>query len=259
MPGHPDLQDEQDFLNLAYDGLEFMRGEARQMLDGVLDLGRGGTFQSRTERDIVVRTSLARLDQLDIGDQALYFGRIDRLPEPGDAPTDGPFGESFHIGRLAVSGPDHEPLVVDWRAPVAEPFYRATGLDPQGLARRRHLAVRGRTVLGLEDEYFVDPGNGSRPSPVEDAADQDGERLLSDGMVLGGPGALLSALSQARTGQMGDIISTIQREQDEIIRSPLPGVLVVQGGPGTGKTAVALHRAAYLLYTHRFPLERQGV
>jgi DNA helicase IV len=155
--------------------------------------------------------------------------------------------------------------VVDWRAPVAEPFYRATGLDPQGLARRRHLAVRGRTVLGLEDEYFVDPSRapGAPLLPVSDAASDDGdpagERLLSEGMVLGGPGALLSALGQARTGHMGDIIGTIQREQDEIIRSPLSGVLVVQGGPGTGKTAVALHRAAYLLYTHRFPLERQGV
>ena len=265
MPEHPDLQDEQEFLNRAYDGLEFMRGEARQMLQGVLDLGRGGTFQSRTERDIVVRTSLARLEQLDVGDQALYFGRIDRLPEPGEVGSaDNPLlGESFHIGRLAVSGPDHEPLVVDWRAPVAEPFYRATGLDPQGLARRRHLAVRGRSVLGLEDEYFVDPegrAGASAPAGAGGAQISDGgERLLADGLVLGGPGALLSALGQARTGQMGDIIGTIQREQDEIIRSPLPGVLVVQGGPGTGKTAVALHRAAYLLYTHRFPLERQGV
>jgi DNA helicase IV len=267
VPEHPDLLDEQEFLNRAYDGLEFMRGEARQMLQGVLDLGRGGTFQSRTERDIVVRTSLARLEQLDIGDQALYFGRIDRLPEPGDdadAASETPLlGESFHIGRLAVSGPDHEPLVVDWRAPVAEPFYRATGLDPQGLARRRHLSVRGRAVLGLEDEYFVDPDGrpgAVAPGGAGGAQFRDGgERLLSDGLVLGGPGALLSALGQARTGQMGDIIGTIQREQDEIIRSPLPGVLVVQGGPGTGKTAVALHRAAYLLYTHRFPLERQGV
>ncbi len=259
VPEHPDLEDEQEFLNLAYDGLEFMRGEARQMLQGVLDLGRGGTFQSRTERDIVVRTSLARLEQLDIGDQALYFGRIDRQPEPGNGAADGALGESFHIGRLAVSGPDHEPLVVDWRAPVAEPFYRATGLDPQGLARRRHLAVRGRTVLGLEDEYFVDPA-GRPVGPTEIREDGEAtDRLVSDGMVLGGPGALLSALGQARTGRMGDIVATIQREQDEIIRSPLPGVLVVQGGPGTGKTAVALHRAAYLLYTHRFPLERQGV
>jgi DNA helicase IV len=169
-------------------------------------------------------------------------------------------GESFHIGRLAVSGPDHEPLVVDWRAPVAEPFYRATGLDPQGLARRRHLAVRGRTVIGLEDEYFVDPdGHAAAAGTVATDGGGAGERLLSEGMVLGGPGALLSALGQARTGHMSDIIGTIQREQDEIIRSPLAGVLVVQGGPGTGKTAVALHRAAYLLYTHRFPLERQGV
>jgi DNA helicase IV len=270
VPEHPDLEDEQEFLNRAHDGLEAMRGEARHMLQGVLDLGKGGTFQSRTERDIVVRTSLARLEQLDIGDQALYFGRIDRFPEAGPDNGSGgengsALGESFHIGRLAVSGPDHEPLVVDWRAPVAEPFYRATGLDPQGLARRRHLSVRGRTVLGLEDEYFADPNRapGAPVLPVSDpgpsTGDSSGERLLSEGMVLGGPGALLSALGQARTGHMGDIIGTIQREQDEIIRSPLSGVLVVQGGPGTGKTAVALHRAAYLLYTHRFPLERQGV
>jgi DNA helicase IV len=264
VPEHPDLQAEQEFLNRAHDGLEAMRGEARQMLQGVLDLGKGGTFQSRTERDIVVRTSLARLEQLDIGDQALYFGRIDRFPDPDDE-RGSLLGESFHIGRLAVSDPDHEPLVVDWRAPVAEPFYRATGLDPQGLARRRHLAVRGRTVLGLEDEYFVDPARAGIGSALEGAADHSengkasGERLLTEGMVLGGPGALLSSLGQARTGQMGDIIGTIQREQDEIIRSPLAGVLVVQGGPGAGKTAVALHRAAYLLYTHRFPLERQGV
>ena len=275
MAEHPELEAEQEYLDRAHEGLEFMRGEARHMLDGVLDLGRGGTFQSRTERDIVVRTSLARLEQLDIGDQALYFGRIDRVPEDGHA------GESFHIGRLAVSGPDHEPLVVDWRAPVAEPFYRATGLDPQGLARRRHLAVRGRFVVGLEDEYFGIPGaTGAGPGVVDVVENRGmprkrgmrgpprrlctptgtgGERLLSDGLVLGGPGALLSALGEARTGHMGDIVATIQREQDEIIRSPLPGVLVVQGGPGTGKTAVALHRAAYLLYTHRFPLERQGV
>ena len=118
--------------------------------------------------------------------------------------------------------------------------------------------MHGREVLGLEDEYFVDPA-GRPEGPASVDGGQGGERLLSDGMVLGGPGALLSALGLARTGRMGDIVATIQREQDEIIRSPLPGVLIVQGGPGTGKTAVALHRAAYLLYTHRFPLERQGV
>jgi hypothetical protein len=243
-----DLDEEQQYLDRAYQGVEAMRGEATRMLDSVLDLGRGGTFQSRTERDIVVRTSLARLAQLDIGDEALCFGRIDR------APTDGELGESFHIGRLAVSGPDHEPLVVDWRAPVAEPFYRATGLDPQGLSRRRHLAVRDRRVVGVEDELF---GAAAQRPGAERAGAPAG--LADDGLILGGPGALLAALDEARTGRMSDIVGTIQREQDEIIRSPLAGVLVVQGGPGTGKTAVALHRAAYLLYTHRFPLERQGV
>jgi DNA helicase IV len=250
----PDLEEEQAFLDRAHHGLQGMRADAERMLDSVLDLGRGGTFQSRTERDIVVRTSLARLAQLDIGDQALCFGRIDRLPEEAS-----PDGETFHIGRLAVSGPDHEPLVVDWRAPVAEPFYRATGLDPQGLARRRHLGVRGRSVVGIEDEYFAGAEGahpGSNRSPIPSAP---GDGALTDGLVLGGPGALLAALGQARTGHMGDIVATIQREQDEIVRSPLRGVLMVQGGPGTGKTAVALHRAAYLLYTHRFPLERQGV
>jgi DNA helicase IV len=254
-----DIAEEQEILDRAYRGLEAMRAEAGRMLDSVLDLGRGGTFQSRTERDIVVRTSLARLAQLDIGDQALCFGRIDRLPEPARAP------ESFHIGRLAVSGEGHEPLVVDWRAPVAEPFYRATGLDPQGLARRRHLAVKGRRVVGVEDEYFAQPdgaGPAAQPATLARPAaaqPEDGPGLTGEGLALGGPGALLAALGQARTGRMADIVGTIQREQDEIIRAPLAGVLMVQGGPGTGKTAVALHRAAYLLYTHRFPLERQGV
>jgi DNA helicase IV len=297
-----DIEEEQDFLDRAYVGLDAMRADASRMLDSVLDVGRGGTFQSRTERDIVVRTSLARLAQLDIGDQALCFGRIDRYAADGDGEP-----EAFHIGRLAVSGTDHEPLVVDWRAPVAEPFYRATGLDPLGLARRRHLGVRGRTVVGVEDEYFgrAGPGTGGDGRATDGdgrATDGDGRATDGDGRVaegdgrmasgadatgtgaaatdgrgtgavapgegaalldgelpLGGPGALLAALGQARTGQMGDIVATIQREQDEIIRSPLAGVLMVQGGPGTGKTAVALHRAAYLLYTHRFPLERQGV
>ena len=267
MPVHPDLQDEQEYLNRAYDGLEFMRGEARHMLQGVLDLGRGGTFQSRTERDIVVRTSLARLEQLDIGDQALYFGRIDRLPEPGDGHVGNGtplLGESFHIGRLAVSGPDHEPLVVDWRAPGGRallPGHRSRSPGPgtpppPGRAGADRARSRGRVLRRPRRQWCpATPGGTS----TGDGDVDDGERLLSEGLVLGGPGALLSALGEARTGHMGDIVATIQREQDEIIRAPLAGVLVVQGGPGTGKTAVALHRAAYLLYTHRFPLERQGV
>jgi len=132
--------------------------------------------------------------------------------------------------------------VVDWPAPVAEPFYRATGRSPMGVARRRHFATRGPRLLDIEDELF-------------------GARALGLGRDDGisGHGALISALETARSGRLGDIVATIQGEQDEIIRAPMSGVLVAQGGPGTGKTVVALHRAAYLLYTHRFPLEEQGV
>ena len=258
-----ELEAEQEFVDLAYARLDAMRGDANSMLEGVLDLGRGGTFQSRTERDVIVRTSLARLEQLDIGDQALTFGRIDRLTgEPGDGDGEGQDSETFHIGRLAIHGPDHEPLVVDWRAPVAEPFYRATGRDPLGLVLRRHLALQGRTVVSVEDERFNVPGRVDDTVETEDETvpgpDGSGELIVGD-LPIGGPAALLAALDRARSGRMTDIVSTIQAEQDEIIRAPLSGVLVVQGGPGTGKTAVALHRAAYLLYTHRFPLERQGV
>jgi DNA helicase IV len=211
-----------------------MRAAAQSMLgDAFAQRGRG-TPQSITERDVSVRTSLARLGQLEIGDEPLIFGRIDTA---GDVET---AGEAFHIGRLAVSDDDQEPLVVDWRAPVAEPFYRATGRHPMGLARRRHFLTRGREVTDLEDELF----GGEGPEA---------------GLGVGGSTVLLRALDRSRTGRMRDIVATVQREQDEVIRAPLAGVLVVQGGPGTGKTAVALHRAAYLLYTHRFPLERQGV
>jgi DNA helicase IV len=275
---HPELEAEQAHVDRAYERLDQLRSDTEELIRSVIDQGRGGTHQFREERDVIVRTSLARLDQLDIGEQALCFGRIDRRDDDasGAAQT-----ESFHIGRLGISGEDLEPLVVDWRAPVAEPFYRATGRDPMGLVLRRHLAAQGRRIVGVEDERFgaSSRANGSGPGVdgdrdgdgTVDRADLDTERgqpgwddhASDDGgdgeLELGGPGALLAALEGARTGLMRDIVATIQREQDEIIRSALPGVMVVQGGPGTGKTAVALHRAAYLLYTHRFPLERQGV
>ncbi|MGH9070363.1 MAG: HelD family protein [Acidimicrobiales bacterium] len=212
-----------------------MREAARQRMAAVLDQGRGGTPQAKTERDMTVRSSLARLTQLDLGDRPLCFGRID---------TD---SDSYHIGRLPVSAADSELLVVDWRAPVAAPFYRATGAEPMGLHRRRHFASEGRRLVGIEDELFAEGDSGA------------GEEGDSDSDSDVPSGALLAAMSRSRSGYLRDIVATVQREQDEIIRAPLPGILVVQGGPGTGKTVVALHRAAYLLYTHRFPLESQGV
>ncbi|HEY5250021.1 MAG TPA: ATP-binding domain-containing protein [Acidimicrobiales bacterium] len=254
MGAHPELEAEQAHIDRAYERLDQLRSDAQQLLQSVLDQGHGGTHQFREERDVIVRTSLARIDQLDIGEQALCFGRIDRRADDGTV-------ESFHIGRLGVSGDDVDPLVVDWRAPVAEPFYRATGREPMHLVLRRHLAAQGRRIVGIEDEHFGRQPASGTPGTVPDTGQPPQRGAIEDeaGLELGGPGALLAALEGARTGYMRDIISTIQGEQDEIIRAPLPGVLVVQGGPGTGKTAVALHRAAYLLYTHRFPLERQGV
>ncbi|MGH9127531.1 MAG: HelD family protein [Acidimicrobiales bacterium] len=240
MATHPELAAEQAHIDKAYERLEAMRDAARQRMATVLDQGRGGTPQAKTERDMVVRSSLARLAQLDLGDRPLCFGRIDEAGDEGAAGE----GQSYHIGRLPVSGSDSEPLVVDWRAPVAEPFYRATGRDPMGLRLRRHFASEGRRLVGIEDEVFSLDGGPDAP----EAADIDVPS-----------GALLAAMSASRSGHLRDIVATVQREQDEIIRAPLSGILVVQGGPGTGKTVVALHRAAYLLYTHRFPLESQGV
>ncbi len=223
------------------------------MATSVFRTGRGGTTQARFEREVMLEAALARLTKLNIGDRSLVFGRID------PAGT----GERFYIGRAGLWDADHDPILVDWRAPVAEPFYRATGPEPLSLERRRHFASRGSTLLGIEDEFF-----GVKAAIGLDIADRDfdgGTGPPDDGHLdghLDGPsasGALIASLEAARTGRLSDIVATIQGEQDRVIRSELPGVLVVQGGPGTGKTVVALHRAAYLLYTHRFPLESQGV
>ena len=222
------------------------------MATSVFRTGRGGTTQARFEREAMLEAALARLTRLDIGDRSLVFGRID------PATT----GERFYIGRVGLWDADHDPIVVDWRAPVAEPFYRATGREPLGLERRRHFASRGSTLLGIEDEFF-----GDKAAIGLDIADRDFDGRAADGATAGDgsldgrpvSGALIASLEAARTGRLQDVVATIQSEQDRVIRSELPGVLVVQGGPGTGKTVVALHRAAYLLYTHRFPLESQGV
>lgn len=187
-----------------------------------------GTHQALYERDVFVAAAQKRIDHLGAGEESLIFGRIDT-----DDDT------HAHIGRLGITDEAQESLVVDWRTPIAEPFYRATGRHPMGLRRRRHFLTEGGGIVELEDELF---GDGDE-----------------EGLGLPGSAALLAALKRSRSGRMRDIVATVQREQDEIIRAPLGQVLVVEGGPGTGKTAVALHRAAYLLYTHHFPLDLQGV
>jgi DNA helicase IV len=240
LASHPDLAAEQAYIDHAYDSLDEARRTATR-LRSMVEVGKGGTEQARWEREMIEENIAARLDYLNLGDASLVFGRIDHARSEG--------GESFYIGRIAVADQSQEPLVVDWRAPVAEPFYRATGRAPMGLVRRRHFATRGRKLLGIEDELF---GEGADLLGGELAVSDDGAEVR-------GQSALIAALEESRTGRLSDIVATIQGEQDEVIRSPLPGVLVVQGGPGTGKTVVALHRAAYLLYTYRFPLEGQGV
>jgi DNA helicase IV len=243
---HPELADEQAYIDFAYECLDRTRKSAWRLRD-LNEASLGGTFQARFERNAFDEALVKRLTDLDLGDAALVFGRIDRYAEAPDSL------ETFYIGRLAVADQQSEPVVVDWRAPVAEPFYRATGREPMGLARRRHFAVESRTLLGLEDELF---GEGHLGVGHDEGLDGS---ATSEIPQLRGYSTLIASLERGRTGALGDIVATIQAEQDEIIRSPQHGVLVVQGGPGTGKTVVALHRAAYLLYTHRFPLEDQGV
>ena len=276
-----DLEQEQAYVDHAFACLEASKGAARQ-LRSTVESGKGGTHQARYERDVIEERVQRRLGRMELGDRSLCFGRIDMACDAGEvgyggagasgASSDGASSDgdshgaasygaaTFYIGRIGVWDEEHNPVIVDWRAPVAEPFYRATGPEPMGARRRRHFSSLGRRLLRIEDEYFGDeagyafPAQDGASGVVNSPAVRD-----SAGRVIRGIGAVRQALAEARSGRLSDIVATIQAEQDEVVRSPLPGVLVVQGGPGTGKTVVALHRAAYLLYTHRFPLERQGV
>ena len=238
---HPELAAEQAYLDRAYGRLDEMRKAAIRVAEGYADVRRGGTHQARLERDAAAAHTRRRLAALNIGNAPLCFGRIDLEARPGEDGPEHPDDDRFYIGRISVTEADQTPLIVDWRAPVAEPFYRATGVEPMGVVRRRHFQTQGRELLGIDDEVFDST-----------AADEAGFTIV-------GEAALLAALDRHRTGRMGDIVATIQAEQDEAVRAPLSGILVVAGGPGTGKTAVALHRAAYLLYTHRQRLASRGV
>jgi len=218
---------------MLYGHLDELRERTSERLSQTLRQ-TGGTPQARTERDVMVGMYTQRIAQLDAAESGLCFGRIDS--EDGDP---------RYIGRLGIrdEDADYKPLLLDWRAPAARPFYLATPVSPEGVRRRRHIKTVGREVTRLDDEV-LDLAAAGQSGPTSG---------------LNGEAALLAALNANRTGQMADIVETIQVEQDWIIRAPQKGVLVVQGGPGTGKTAVALHRAAFLLYTHREQLARRVV
>ena len=223
---------ERDYVSRLYSRLDTLRQETEQKLAQVRKNQAVGGHQNRSERDSFATHYEDRLAQLNAVDARLAFGRLD-MSRGGEDVT-------RYIGRLGITDEQQNRLLMDWRAPEAGTFYQATAFTPMGVRRRRHLMLEGRTVVNLEDEVF-DPA------------------MLQDSGELHGEGALLAALNQKRTGRMNDIVATIQAEQDAIIRSDLAGVRVVQGGPGTGKTAVALHRAAYLLYTNRERLAKAGV
>ena len=187
------------------------------------------------ERDALVYAAARRRSMIDKQYEGLVFGRLDL----GDEHSTADEREVRYIGRLGVRDDDYEPLVVDWRAPAASAFYRATPVDPMGVLRRRVLRCKGATVVGAEDDLMV-------PEAPDD-------------IVVLGDGALIAALTRSRGRQMRDIVATIQRHQDEAIRAPSRGVTEITGGPGTGKTVVALHRAAYLLYSERRRFENGGI
>ncbi|MGW4643346.1 HelD family protein [Sphaerisporangium sp. NPDC004334] len=226
------LRAEQSYVSMLYERLDAVRERAETALRHEHGRGGpGGTHQARLERDVSAHEHARRLAQLSGVERGLCFGRVDDVE-----------GDTYYIGRVGLRDARDELVLIDWRAPAARPFYTATPSDPGPLVRRRHLHTRGRTVVGLDDEVF-DLARMSEP----------------DRRTLVGEAALMAALRRGRTGRMGDVVATIQAEQDQVIRSGLAGALVVQGGPGTGKTVAALHRAAYLLYAHRRTLERRGV
>lgn len=228
------LGEEQQAVDRAYSRLDDLRNTIRARLDAVRASGSHGSPTQRTERDSFATMYEDRLTQLRAVEDRLVFGRLDNTE-----------GIRRYIGRIGLLSENHDPILTDWRAEAARPFYEATPSHHGDIVMRRHITLRFRDVIGVEDEV------------LDIHSDEIGK--ASQQGTLTGEGALLASLGSRRTGKMTDIVATIQAEQDRIIRAPLDHTIVVQGGPGTGKTAVALHRAAYLLYTHRRKLERSGV
>ncbi len=224
------MQDEQKFVNEAYSALDTQLSYYHQQLERVRRQGGTGTPSTRTERDSFATHYENSLTQLRNVENRLVLGRIDTNDK-----------KVIHIGRTTLRNKEQNIILTDWRAPQSEPFYQATAAHPQNIARRRHIQTRFRKVTNIEDEFLA--GNNDKNNEI----------------TLTGEGALFAAMNRARDGKMSDILATIQGEQDRIIRADAQGILVVQGGPGTGKTAVALHRAAYLLYTHRKHFSRSGI
>ncbi|WP_031095149.1 MULTISPECIES: HelD family protein [unclassified Streptomyces] len=246
---------EQEHLDRVYQRLEEKIHEAEFLMRDAAKRGQVGTPGALAERDAQVFRAGVHLNRLNNEFEDFLFGRIDLLlGKDGKKGPDGAYtavepaegavrpdnsadiAETLHIGRIGVLDEDYSPLVIDWRAPAAAPFYRATPVEPGRVVRRRVIRSKGRRVLGVEDDLM-------RP---ELTAFLDGDRL-----PVIGDGALMAALGQARGHTMRDIVSSIQAEQDMVIRAPAASITYVEGGPGTGKTAVALHRAAYLLYQDR--------
>jgi DNA helicase IV len=211
-----------------------LREQARAALERTASSSTAGTPGARAERDAFMRLYTARVRALESVEHRLCFGRLDMAD-----------GQRRYIGRVGMSDEGRQELLVDWRAPAAEPFYQATAARPDGVLRRRQIATQGRRVTGVQDEVL--DLDGFHRAGVQ------GEHVVL------GEGALLASLEAARGTRMRDIVATIQADQDAVIRAPLAGVLVVQGGPGTGKTAVALHRTAFLLYANRERISRTGV
>ncbi|MEA1305463.1 HelD family protein [Actinomyces oris] len=269
-----EMRGEQVVVDLAYSELDRQLAQARHSLARTEAQGVSGTHQSRGERDAYAVHYSSLVSSLEGVEDRLVFGRMDMSGSADDAPDSGLSGKAsatgsgrgtggsspvtdggrrHYVGRIGLQDAQHREVILDWRAPLARAFYQATASRPMGLVRRRHIDTRARQVLGVEDEVLdlAALEAGEAPSGSSGTAVATGD--------LQGEGALIAAMSSARDGRMGDIVATIQAEQDRVVTSSGRGVLVVQGGPGTGKTAVALHRVAYLFYSERERLERSGV